>query len=102
MRVVFRFPYIVIISLKKVTLTILKVTFSREKVVFRILKVTFSDEKVTFSGEKVTFRNEKVTFSDEKVVFLQPTKQVAKLLPKRVSATLQPVLHKNLYLIYLA
>jgi len=54
--VVFRFPYIVIISLEKVTFRRLKMTFSDEK-------VTFSDEKVTFSDEKQVFRNEKVVFS---------------------------------------
>ena len=52
--VVFRFPYIVIISLEKVTFSCEKVTFSREKVTFRNEKVTFSDEKVVFSNEKVT------------------------------------------------
>ena len=41
MRVVFRFPYIVIIS--------------PEKVSFTILKMTFSDEVVSLLPEKMTF-----------------------------------------------
>ena len=48
MWVVFRFPYIVIISLEKGTFTILKMTFS-------ILKTTFSDEEVSLFPEKMTF-----------------------------------------------
>ena len=47
-RVVFRFPYIVIIYPEKVT-------FSCEKVTFAILKMTFSDGEVSLLPEKMTF-----------------------------------------------
>ena len=46
--VVFRFPYIVIVSQEEVT-------FSHEKGTFTILKMTFSDEEVSLLPEKMTF-----------------------------------------------